>query len=288
MEFIPDNMVPGLASSSGIGLRSPHYQEVLKTFPAVAWWEVHSENFFSKGGISLHLLSRIREHYPVSFHGVGLSLGSASPLDATHLSLLKQLVDRFEPALVSEHIAWGAINGTVANDLLPLPYTEESLAIVVNHIHHVQERLKRQVLVENPSSYLQFVESTIPEWEFMAEVSKQSGCGILLDINNIYVSCINHGYDSHRYLQAIAPSSVQEIHLAGYARQEIEGQTLLIDDHGSAVSAPVWELYHQALAHIGPVPTLIEWDTNIPPLSVLMREAAMAQSAMEKYYAEIS
>jgi uncharacterized protein (UPF0276 family) len=282
MSPILDIMLPPMVSYSGIGLRSPHYQQVLTTLPAVNWWEVHSENFFSNGGITQHVLTKIREHYPVSFHGVGLSLGSASPLNAEHLSSLKQLVKRFDPMLVSEHISWSSIDSITANDLLPLPYTEESLAITARHITQLQDTLQRQVLVENPSSYLQFTSSTIPEWEFMAEISKRSGCALLLDINNIYVSSCNHGYDSSLYLEALPQEAVKEIHLAGHARQEVEGQILLLDDHGTAVCPEVWALYRQAIRRCGPMPTLIEWDTNIPPLDILEQHAAMADRIMEE------
>jgi uncharacterized protein len=270
---------------SGIGLRAPHYQEVLTHLPPVSWWEVHSENFFSKGGLSLHILTKIREHYPVSFHGVGLSLGSADPLDIHHLASLKKLVERYQPMLVSEHISWSRASGIVANDLLPLPYTEEALAITVSHIQQVQDTLGRQILVENPSTYLQFTCSTMPEWEFMAEVSRQSGCGILLDINNIYVSSTNHNISSTDYLEAIPASAVHEIHLAGHSAQQIEGQTVLIDDHGSAICPAVWELYRKAIKRFGKTPTLIEWDTNIPALAILQQEAAKADKIMEESYA---
>ena len=271
-------------ASSGIGLRSPHYREVTSTLPSVAWWEVHSENFFTLGGLPLQLLTTIRNHYPVSLHGVGLSLGSAGKLNERHLSILKQLVDKIEPSLVSEHISWSAIDGRVASDLLPLPYTEESLSTTVSHISEVQETLGRQILVENPSTYLQFTHSTIPEWEFMVEVASQSGCALLLDVNNIIVSSGNHGFDASHYVSCIPTSLIKEIHLAGHARQEVEGKILLIDDHGSAVPDDVWALYRQVIARTGKVPTLIEWDTNIPPLAILIQEAAKADRIMEQFY----
>jgi len=257
---------------AGIGLRTPHYQALLEQRPPISFLEVHSENFFGDGGQPLRYLARFREDYPVSTHGVGLSLGTADALDADHLRKLKRLVDWIEPALVSEHLCWVGVNGRFLNDLLPIPYTEEALGHVVGHVGQVQDFLGRQILVENVSSYLQFIDSTIPEWEFLREVAKRAGCGILLDVNNIYVNAINHGFDANTYLDAIEPGSVGEIHLAGF--QDIGD--VLIDTHGSAVCDDVWQLYQRAIARLGPVPTLIEWDTDIPSLDVLLDEAAKA------------
>lgn len=259
-------------SRAGIGLRTPHYQAMLQTRPPVSFLEVHSENFFGDGGQPLRYLTRFREDYPVSSHGVGLSLGSADPVNPVHLQKLKRLVDLIEPTLVSEHLCWVGVDGRYLNDLLPLPYTEESLAHVVDQVDRVQSYLGRRILVENVSSYLQFVESTIPEWEFVREVARRAGCGILLDVNNIHVNAVNHGFDAHTFIDAIEPGSVGEIHLAGFQ----DTGELLIDTHGDLVSDPVWQLYRHALARLGPVPTLIEWDIDIPPLEVLLGEAAKA------------
>jgi len=261
-----------LPSRAGIGLRTPHYQAMLETRPPVSFLEVHSENFFGDGGQPLRYLARFREDYAVSTHGVGLSLGSADPVSPSHLQKLKRLVDLIEPTLVSEHLCWVGIDGRYLNDLLPLPYTEESLAHVVDQVDRVQSALGRRILVENVSSYLQFVESTIPEWEFVREVARRAGCGILLDVNNIHVNAVNHGFDAHTFIDAIEPGSVGEIHLAGFQ----DTGDVLIDTHGDFVADPVWGLYQRALARLGPVPTLIEWDTDIPPLEALLGEAAKA------------
>ncbi|MCG6861428.1 MAG: DUF692 domain-containing protein [Chromatiaceae bacterium] len=272
-----------LPPSAGIGLRSPHMQEVLGTRPALGWVEVHSENYFGRG-IPLEYLLRARELYPVSLHGVGMSVGSTDPLDLDHLDALRSLMDAVEPVLVSEHLSWGSVGGQHLNDLLPLPYTEEALDHVVARLAEVQDRLGRSILVENVSSYLQFCDSSIPEWEFLAEVATRSGCGILLDVNNIYVSAVNHGFDPHQYLRAIPTWAVQEIHLAGFTRKPFEDGEILVDTHSRRVAPAVWRLYAEALARFGPRPTLIEWDSDLPPLSVLLEEAAKAQRLLEADY----
>ena len=261
---------------AGIGLRTPHYQDLLAQRPAVSFLEVHSENFFCDGGQPLRYLERFRQDYPISTHGVGLSLGSTDPLDATHLKKLKRLVDWLDPVLVSEHLCWVGVNGRFLNDLLPLPYTEEALEHVVSRVQQVQDYLGRQILVENVSSYLEFADSTIPEWEFVREVAQRAGCRILLDVNNIYVNAMNHGFAAATYIDAIEPGSVGEIHLAGF---EDTGD-ILIDTHGSAVCEEVWKLYAHAIRRLGPVPTLIEWDTDIPALSVLLGEADKANHVL--------
>ena len=268
--------------SAGIGLRGVHYQEVAfsEKHPDIAWLEIHSENFFAAGGMSHVVLESVCEKYPVSFHGVGLSLGSTDPLDKIHLEHLKTLIDRYQPALVSEHISWSHAGGVVMNDLLPLPYTYEALQTVIDHVQMVQDYLKRQILVENPSTYLQFTDCDMQEYEFMREVALQSGCGILLDINNIYVTHKNHGIDLQRYLAHMPKASIQEIHLAGHMIDTIEGQPLWLDHHGDAVCDAVWELYAQALALYGPIPTLIEWDTNTPTLARLIEEAHKADQLL--------
>jgi uncharacterized protein (UPF0276 family) len=261
---------------AGIGLRAPHYREILASPPRVSFLEVHSENFFGAGGQPQRYLERFRAEYPLSLHGVGLSLGSADPLDEAHLGRLAQLVSRFEPALVSEHLCWSSIGSCHANDLLPLPYTAESLAHVVARVGAVQDRLVRTILVENVSTYLEFAQSDIPECEFVAEVARRSGCAILLDVNNIHVNAVNHGFDAHAWLEAIAPGTVGEIHLAGF---EVTPDGL-IDTHGARVSPEVWDLYGAAIARFGPIPTLVEWDTDIPALSVLVGEAELANAVL--------
>ena len=266
----------------GIGLRAPHYAEMLERRPALAFLEVHSENFFAAGGSSLAWLEAFRSRYPLSLHGVGLSLVSVDPLDERHLARLQALIARFEPAVVSEHLCWSSWGGHHSNDLLPLPFTEEALAHACARIDAVQERLGRPILVENVSAYRTFAESTIPEWEFVAEVARRSGCGLLLDVNNIWVNAANHGFDPRRYLEAIDGRTVGEIHLAGF--EEVDG--LLIDTHGAAVTQGVWDLYAHAVARFGPKPTLIEWDTHIPALDVLLAEAAKASAIAERLPAE--
>lgn len=271
-----------IPAKAGIGLRFPHHQAVADTHPAVAWLEIHTENYMG-GGTSLRCLETIRSDYPVSLHGVGLSLGSAQALDAAHLERVRRTVERFEPGLVSEHLSWSAVGGTYLADLLPLPMTEEALDVVCRHVEQVQAFLKRRILVENPSTYLQFRHSTIPEWEFLAKVAERTGCGILCDVNNIYVSACNHGWDASAYVAALPPAAVGEIHLAGHAVKKLDGgRTLRIDDHGSRVAPEVWALYAEALARFGPVPTLIEWDTNVPPLEVLLEEAVRAAAVLEE------
>jgi len=264
---------------AGIGLRAPHQRQILAERPDVGWLEVHSENYFARGGQVLHFLERTRSLYPLSLHGVGLSLGSVDGLSVEHLALLKGLVDRFEPGLVSDHLCWSAVGGRHLNDLLPLPYTEEALAVVCRNVTVAQEYLGRRMLVENVSSYLQFSDSSIPEWEFVAEVARRTGCGILLDVNNIYVSSVNHGFDPLAYLDAIPPAAVEEIHLAGFDSNGV----CLIDTHGKRVHGPVWNLYGEALSRLGPLPTLIEWDTDLPALEVLLDEARKAQDILDEW-----
>lgn len=268
---------------AGIGLRSPHYQEVANTTPDIGWLEVHPENFFVDGGIALHILDIVSKSYPLSFHGVGLSLGRSDDLDKKHLKKLKKLIDRYQPAMVSEHVSWSAINGTFMNDLLPLPYTNEAAEVLINHIKETQDFLGRQILVENPSSYLDYKGSTMPEWEFMNFIAAESGCGILLDINNIYVMAHNHGFDPFYYIDEISKEYVQEMHLAGHAENSINGQKILIDHHGDYVTEKVWSLYGYAISRFGQTPTLIEWDTDIPPLCELIKEAQKAQLILDSY-----
>ena len=270
-------MAPRAPAGAGIGLRAPHYARLVEERPALAFVEVHSENFFAEGGEALAWLERFRVLYPLSLHGVGLSLGSADPLDARHVEKLAGLVDRFEPALVSEHLSWSSADGRHANDLLPLPCTREALDHVVARIDAVQERLRRAILVENVSAYVVFDESTMPEWEFVSQVARRSGCGVLLDVNNIWVNACNQGFDAARYLEAIDAASVGEIHVAGHER--IAGR--LIDTHGARVCDEVWQLLARAVKRFGARPTLVEWDTAIPDLDVLLDEARKARGILE-------
>ncbi|ALA60534.1 DUF692 domain-containing protein [Nitrospira moscoviensis] len=265
-----------IPAQAGIGLRSDHFREILDAPPPVAWMETHPENYFGEGGAPLRILNRIRMQYPLSFHGVGLSLGSTDPIDLTHLHKLKALIERFEPALVSEHLSWSSVGGRFFNELLPLPYTEESLAHVCARIDQVQEVLRRTVLIENVTRYLAWRESTVPEGAFISEVARRTGCGILLDLNNIHVNAVNFHLDPFDMLTAIPAACVAEIHLAGFDRIG----RMLIDTHGQPVSSSVWGLYQWTVDHIGPRPTLIEWDTNMPPLSVLVEQARQADTVL--------
>lgn len=279
-------LVPAPASSlpnrAGIGLRSPHLSEVRRTRPPVPWFEVHSENYFVAGGPSLQALLDVRSDYPISLHGVGMSIGSSDPLDQEHLRKLKFLVDTIEPAAVSEHLCWSAIEGRWLNDLLPMTYTSEALDQVCAHVSQVQDTLKRTILVENVSSYLRFHSEEMYEWEFLAQLARRTGCQILLDINNIHVSARNHHFNENDFLTGIPTGIVGEIHLAGYEIVEEDGDELLIDTHSRPVYPEVWALYQRALKRFGAVPTLIEWDQDIPSLATLMDEAAKAQAHLEQ------
>jgi uncharacterized protein len=277
-----DTKLPGpVPAQAGIGLRARHYREILETLPPLGWLEVHSENFFGEGGQPLFYLEKIRRHYPLSLHGVGLFLGSADPLNHDHLHRLKILIERIEPDLVSEHLCWGSVNGRFLNDLLPLPYTEEALDHFCRRVDQAQEFLGRALLIENVCNYLQFKHSTIPEWDFIAEVSTRTGCGILLDVNNIYVNAVNHQFDPAGYFPSIPTEAVKEIHLAGF---DSNGDCL-IDTHGKPVWQEVWDLYRQTLKWFGKAPTLIEWDTDVPELSVLLEEARKADAILRESHA---
>lgn len=268
---------PATNRSAGIGLRLPHVVEIAVIRPELGFLEVHAENYMAETA-ALDRLLELRRDYPVSLHGVALSLGSAERLDRVHLGRFKALIDRVEPILVSEHLAWSAIGGAYLNDLLPLPYTEESLCLFCSHVEEAQEVVGR-LLIENPSSYLRYRHSCIPESEFLTEVARRTGCGILCDVNNIYVSARNFGFDPIAYLDALSVETIGEIHLAGHhAAEDVD---ILIDEHGSRVAKPVWELYAAALRRVGPVPTLIEWDTNLPALEILLDEARHAQELAE-------
>jgi uncharacterized protein len=269
-----------IPAKAGIGLRFPHHAAVLETRPKVAWLEVHTENYMG-GGKPIGMLAAIRAHYPIALHGVGLSLGSAERLDRAHLERVREVARRIEPDIMSEHLSWSVADDRYLADLLPLPMTEEALDTVCRHVDQTQEYLGRSILVENPSTYLRWRHSTIPEWEFLATLAARTGCGILCDVNNIYVSAANHGWDASAYLAALPPAAIGEIHLAGHSVRELEnGRVLRIDDHGSRVIPQVWALYRKALARFGRVPTLIEWDTDIPELEVLLDEAAQAAALL--------
>jgi uncharacterized protein len=269
----------GLPARAGIGLRSPHVAEIQATRPPLAWLEVHPENYLG-GGPAVRALEAIRRDYPVSFHAVGLSIGSAAGVDRRHLGRIRALADRFEPAMVSEHLAWSQADGAYLNHLLPLPYTEESLAAVCRNVDEVQAALRRRVLIENPSGYLRFAASTIPEPEFLAALAARTGCGLLCDVNNIHVTAENLGLDAAAYLAALSPAAVAEIHLAGHSVNGTADRPMLIDDHGSPVAPAVWALYAEALRRFGPRPTLVEWDSSIPPLETLLEEARRADAGL--------
>ncbi len=260
---------------AGIGLRSPHLADIARERPAIGFLEIHAENYLAPSP-ALQAVERLRGDYPLSLHAVGLSLGSADGLDEAHLARVAALVRRLEPAWVSDHLSWSVSGGRYFNDLLPLPYTEEALEVVVRNVGRLQETLGRQVAIENPSCYLGFVHSTLSEPEFLSELVRQSGCGLLLDANNIVVTAHNLRLDAGDWLAGLPAASITEYHLAGHAVNDADGQPILIDDHGSRVSEGVWALYAEVLKRFGPRPTLIEWDTDIPPLAVLLDEAARA------------
>jgi len=273
---------------AGVGLKAQHYGEILETSPDIGWFEVHTENYMGAGGPPHQYLEAIAARYPLSFHGVGLSLGSADGLDPAHLKRKKELVDKYRPALVSEHLSWSSFGGNYLNDLLPLPYTQETLEVIADHLRQTQDTLGRQILIENPSTYLQYEDSVIPETDFLIMLAELSECGVLLDVNNIYVSAWNHRFDPRTYMNELKDAPVHEMHLAGHHfNTEIiqdfpQSRGLRIDDHGSPVMKDVWALYEEAIALFGPTPTLIEWDTNIPGLSVLMGEGQKAEAVMSK------
>lgn len=262
----------------GVGLRSPHYHHIEQHRPDIPWLEVLIDNFLGKGGSARFHLENIRQDYPVTFHGVGMSLGSTDELNLDYLDQLKSLIDRFQPSWISDHLCWTSVGGHYAHDLLPLPYIEESIQLVSDRIRRIQDYLGQRILVENVSSYLNYQASSMTEWDFLNAVAESADCDILLDINNIHVSASNHGFGAIDYLNAIAPQRVREMHLAGY---EDEGSHLL-DTHGYAVHAPVWELYRQAVSTFGAVPTLIEWDNDIPPFPTLQAEARKAAQIMRE------
>ncbi len=273
-------------SGCGLGLRHRHFKEFIEDKPNVPWLEIHTENYFSTGSTASKYIEQIRKDYPVSAHCVGLSLGSAEKnctTRAKHLQQVKQTVERIKPFLVSDHLSWSASDHPhYIPDLLPVPYTQEALDIMSDNIDQAQNVLGRQILIENPSSYLSYNKQDMNEWEFLNALVKKTGCGLLLDVNNIYVSAHNHGFDALEYIAQIPVQPVQEIHLAGYAIRKVEGQEVYIDTHGQRVYDPVWDLYVKAIERFGDVPTLIEWDTDVPELSVLLEEKAKADVILSK------
>ena len=265
---------------AGIGLRAAHFADAIASRPAVGWLEVHSENHFASAGPAHAALEALRADYPLSLHGVGLSPGSTDPLDREHLAQLAAAIARYEPAMVSEHLSWGVAGGRHTNDLLPLPYTHEALRHVTSRIQEIQDALGRRILIENVSSYLEFRGAELAEWEFLAELARRSGCGLLVDVNNVFVSACNHGFDARNYLLALPRDAVAEIHLAGHETRDVGGREILVDTHNARIRAEVWALYGSAVECFGRVPTLIEWDTDLPPLDVLVDEARIADRIM--------
>jgi len=269
------------ALGHGIGLRTPHFARFLADRPPVDWVEAISENFMAPGGRPIAVLEKVRADLPVVLHGVSLSIGSLDPIPERYLGDLRRLADRIEPALVSDHLCWGSHRGHYVHDLLPLPYTEESLAHVASRVAQVQERLGRRLLLENPSAYVAFKDSTMPEWEFLAELTRRTGCGVLLDVNNVFVSAHNLGFDPLAYLDGIPVEAVGYLHLAGHS----DKGRYLLDSHDGAVPPPVWRLYRHVLRRLGAVPSLVEWDERIPPLEEVLAErdraAAIAEAELE-------
>jgi hypothetical protein len=275
-ESTPAAVSPTLRA--GIGLRSRHHRDIIERRPAVGWLEAHTENYLAAGGLDWQWLERARAQYPLSLHGVGLSIGSTDPIDRPHLARIACLVREFEPLFVSEHLSWSSVNGRFSNDLLPLPYNEESLIHLASRVSAIQDELGCQILIENISSYLQFQSSTLTEWGFLACLAELAGCALLLDVNNVYVNACNHGFDAVSYLEALPPAAVKEIHLAGHQVCSVGDLQIRIDTHDTRVCDAVWELYAHAAALFPGVPALIEWDAEIPELDVLVAEARIADT----------
>lgn len=275
--------MPSLPLKNGISLKAQHYQDILTAQPPVSWLEIHPENYMSNGGLDHKYLREIREQYPISMHGVGMSLGSATGVKEDHLAKLKTLVDQYQPAQVSEHIAWSHGQNEHLNDLLPLPYTQDFLTKICSNIHHVQDTLGREILVENPSTYIDFEQQDYSEPEFLKEITTKTGCKLLLDINNIFVSASNNTFDPYQYLNEINPESVGEIHLAGHSIVPLtEFKEIRIDDHSAEVCPQVWALFQYFIRTTQRAyPTLIEWDTNVPSLERLYKESLKALKAMQ-------
>ena len=271
-----------LAARAGAGFKPDHFDAIVAANHPLGFFEVHAENYMGAGGRPHRQLGFLRENYALSIHGVGLSIGGAGPLDRDHIARLKQLCDLYQPESFSEHLAWSSHGDVFLNDLLPLPYTQETLALVAEHVDEVQTVLRRQMLLENPATYLRFESSTIPETEYLTEIAERTGCGLLLDVNNVFVSCRNHGSDPYAYLADFPLQHVGEIHLAGHFETEDgAGNPLLIDAHGSKVADPVRALFTHVIARTGPLPVLIEWDNDVPDWPVLRAEALAAQAILE-------
>jgi len=264
----------------GIGLRPEHYQVIEQDKPAIDFLEVHSENYFDPHSLNYAYLQKISEHYPLSFHGIGLSLGSDEAVSFEHLKQLKTLIREFNPFLVSDHLSWSSLQGAFFNDLLPVPYTQEALTRFINNINQVQDYLQTQIIIENPSSYLEYKETDLHEADFLNQISERTGCGLLLDINNIYVSAVNNNFSAQHYLDMIDFEKVQEIHLAGHTRKEFENGDILIDTHSKPINQPVWELYKNNITKIKNSVTLIEWDSDLPDISVLLSERDKTKSIL--------
>ncbi|UPW16763.1 DUF692 domain-containing protein [Agarivorans sp. TSD2052] len=265
--------------SYGLGLRSAYAEQLLTKNLDIDWLEIHAENYFNPHSYDYHLLKQIAEHSPISVHGVGLSLGSTDALSHTHLAKLKALIDDINPFIVSEHLSWSSVNGRFYNDLLPLPYTDECLQLFIEHVNQAQDYLGRQLLIENPSAYLSYHESHIHEPEFLNQLVAATGCGLLLDINNVYVSGHNLGWDNHQYFEQLNVDAVKEIHLAGYTEKQLDNKTVLIDSHNQKVHPQVWQLYrHFESRFSNSIPTLIEWDSDFPALEVLINEVNLAKA----------
>lgn len=277
----PVSSEPRLPPRGGLGLKPQHFRTILETLPDVGFLEIHAENYMVDGGPFHHFLTRIRSHYPISIHGVGLSIGCEAPLDAEHLDRLARLIARYEPAAFSEHLAWSTHGEVFLNDLLPVAYDAATLQRVCDHIDQVQERLQRRMLLENPSTYVEFAASTMSEPAFIREIVRRTGCGLLLDVNNAYVSCINHGRAPEAFIAALPLAAAEQIHLAGFAEDvDSEGGALLIDSHGAPIAQAVWDLYRFTLERTGALPTLIERDNDIPPFEVLLAELRQAEHSL--------
>lgn len=270
-----------LPRKPGLGFKPEHFPAIAETRPDLGFFEIHAENYMGAGGMPHAMLQRLREDYALSVHGVGLSIGGPDPLDRDHLARLKTLCDRYEPESFSEHLAWASHGGVWMHDLLPLPYTQETLGIVCDHIDELQDHLGRRMLLENPATYVLFDDSDIPETEFLTEISRRTGCGLLLDVNNVFVSCVNHRQDPRAYLEAFPLARIGEIHLAGHEEEELPSGPLLIDSHGREVAEPVWALYAEIVSKTGAVPSLIEWDNDVPHFATLMAEADRARGILE-------
>ena len=278
--FTPHRCEKSLPARAGVGLKPVHVAEILECSPRVGFFEVHAEDYMGAGGAPLRILDKIRARYPASLHGVGLSIGGDQPLDRAHLARLKRLIDRYAPGAFSDHLAWSTHDGLYLNDLLPVPYDRQTLARVCDQVDLVQETLGVRMLLENPSTYVTYERSGMTETEFLGEVADRTGCGLLLDVNNVFVSAINLAYDPLAYLEAYPAEHVVEIHVAGFTEHQMSNETILVDSHASPVAPIVWRLFDIALRRTGPVPTLIEWDRDVPSLAVLLDEAKRADRAI--------